>query len=305
MAGPGWKDDYTTRNRLDQSYLDIEIPISEKFSFTLFQILTFLASCIFLITIVSNEYFMESGIIYQVLLSAWWILFTVFILRSIGKQKKITVLNLGQLWEFVASNIMVKKIPTYVDSKAAGFYFLAKIQDIQTYLEQNMGEERAVIIFSNGDYGRFYEITGRASRYTFTEERRAITAEIDAFFRTLDVGTTLSVVEVLRNQQVHANRVHLKEAEQHLRDTDKAYPGRLVLAYSYDKVLADYVGGYSQYSRGFESRHQYLMVRASSLESMRRADILLAQEADSPYMFNSLNPATLKETNEILKTIYA
>lgn len=119
--------------------------------------------------------------------------------------------------------------------------------------------DKDLIVFSNNDIGRVYEVVGNASILMFDEDTAAVLKSAQNFYRKVSPKVSLMLDSATESQRVH-NQVHaMEKREQNLMVKSK---GLQSLVQSHQHVLKNYVGN------DFKSLHQYMVVRATDVDAL-------------------------------------
>lgn len=162
-----------------------------------------------------------------------------------------------------------RRMETRSDSNPYKFMNMVGIKDIE--------EGNGLIHFMDGTVGQAYNVVGWASRLLFEGDRRAIINRVDSFYKKVDTNAEWIYITTKEPQRVYNQIANLERQNQRLKYRDAAGDLQNMLEEKYD-ILDVVVGGRdSQYN----SIHQYLIIKATSLEALRQAHSVLAAETES------------------------
>ena len=219
-----------------------------------------------------------------ILFAIIWISLTAFFGKQ-GKTKEMNFQRVPTLFGYFQPG--ARKIITRRGSDPSGFYSLVNIDDI---------DESGLIQWSDGTIGQAYSVAGSASILLFESDKIAILDRVDKFFRKIDVGPEFIWITTKSPKKIWVQLANLEKTNLNLKNRD---PELIELLNEQFDILKDYVGG------AFPSVHQYLIVKASNLEELRKAASLLVSESrDSSLMFKQITMMDADDTIALMRIAY-
>lgn len=148
--------------------------------------------------------------------------------------------------------------------------------------------------FSNGDVGRVRRIIGSASYNIFESDRNNIINDYSVFLRTLNENVVYNFITVLANQRVYK--------QLHSLNNQKANEDNLTVIKEIDRDIKELL---IISDKAYKSLHQYLVLRAPTLEDLTDAENLIDNFASTNN--GAISTAFHEDLNHqiaIFKTIY-
>lgn len=282
---------YQIPRGLDQTFLDIEIgmrsdsgvgfhPIPLR---TIFAFIVSGATCYFL---VSSVFRGNGSVLLTVLFVVLWIALT-FLLFKPDRSGDMSVYRVPALVRYLSPG--ARRVTCRSTSDAAGFYQVSQFDHVD--------EERGIVYFVDGSVAYAYRVTGSASVLLFEEDRDAIIDRVDAFYRNMKTDyeliylTTRKAQDVVRQVNTMTKRVNRLVAPD---DAELQ-----ALAKTERMVLSDYVGGQ------YRSIHQFLVVRAPSIEALDAGkNMLEAEVQNSTLMFKRVVSLYDDDLLDVFATVF-
>lgn len=139
--------------------------------------------------------------------------------------------------------------------------------------------DTGLISLSDGGFAYMYRVTGSASVLLFADDRDSIINRADAFWRNMRSDYEMIFITLRESQQVTRQLRAMDKRIAWMRQVPEMSDA-LALAVSERDVLAEYVG------RDLKSIHQYMILRADSVEALDAARAVLDVEcSNSTLMF--------------------
>ncbi|WP_026117774.1 hypothetical protein [Nocardiopsis alkaliphila] len=273
---------------LDRSFLDHDIalagggwqmrPVPTKV------ILFWLVSLMALFWVCTSTFVSSADWWLIFLVVVWWLAATAFF-GQYSKTKEMRFTSLPALVEYTPKQS--RHVITRRDSDPTPFSSVTGIKNV---------DETGYIEWSDGTVGQVYLVVGSASVLVFDEDKKAILNRVDAFWRKIDTGVDYIWITTKEPQRVYRQLGNLELLNQGLEVRDPELFELLDERYS---ILKDYVGGQ------FTSIHQYLVLKADDLETLRRAHALVKAEVEnSSLMIKQATMLGSDDLYDMLRTIY-
>lgn len=273
---------------LDRSFLDHEIalagggwqmrPVPTKV------ILFWVASLMILFWVCTSTFVSSADWWIIFLVVVWWAAATAFF-GQYSKTKEMRFMSLPALVEYTPRH--ARRVITRRGSDPAPFSSVTGIKNV---------DETGYIEWLDGTVGQVYLVVGSASILVFEEDKQAILNRVDAFWRKIDTDVDYIWITTKEPQRVYRQLGNLELLNQGLDVRDPELFELLDERYS---VLKDYVGGQ------FTSIHQYLVLKADNLETLRRAHTLVKAEVEgSSLMIKQASMLGSDDLYDMLRTIY-
>lgn len=282
------KVSYKVPASLDRSYLDQEIPLSGG-GFTLppvpiKAILFYLGFGLTAVWAVLNT-FIADGPIWFKFLFLVWALVTMIILGRVSKTKELRTSMIMPLIYYIPAS--ARKVMTRSNSQASAFYSIVGIDNV---------DDKGVIKFADGRFGRAYLVVGSASVLLFEDDKKAILDRVDYFWRKVGTDVEFLFITTKEPQRTYRQVAALERTTRNLAVRD---PELLDLLDEQYDVMTGYVG------KEFRSIHQYLVVMADNKEQLRQAHNVVAAEVEgSSYMIKACNEMDADEIIEMMSVLY-
>lgn len=297
---------------LKRSMLDHEIVISTQGMqlkpVPLKVVLYWLGVLMLAMLLVSRTFIGSSGMFLIVLFLIWLFAAAVFF----GQYSKTKEMKFQQIPAMIQYSLKHnRRVMTRNSSNPFGFMTITGIRSI---------DEDGLITFVDGSVGQLYSVVGTGSRLLFDGDKDAIIARVKSFWEKIDTTCEWTFITMREPQQITqqvaaAERRNYNLTVPTLRGVRK-YPDADPRGHSdlHDLLqeqyeLLQHVNGVRRDgSKGakFMSIHQYLLIRASSLENLQFAHGVLEAEVNaSSAMFKQCRVIDSgRKTVEVLKTFY-
>jgi len=288
-AEPVAKSIYKIPISLARSFLDHEITLSgggfQTRPIALKAILFWVGSLFTVFWVLSNTFLKHADWWLIGLVAIWWLVATAFFGRY-SKTKELNIQSVPSLINYFTPS--ARRVVTRSSSDPSGFYSIAGIDDI---------DEGGFITWGDGTVGQAYLVVGSASVLVFEQDRIAIIDRVDAFWRKVDTTAELIWVTTKEPQRVYRQLANLERLNLSI-DVDD--PELFELMEERHSILTNYVGG------SFSSIHQYLIIKADNVESLKRAHIVVRSEAEeSSLMIKQLTQLDGADTHDMFHSVYA
>lgn len=284
------KVSYKIPTSLDSSPLDVEIalrsdsglglrPLPLRFLFAVF------GSAILWFWFVRVTPVGDMGVLFIVLFTIAWII-TSFVLLKLDKTGTLAIERVPAMIAYIPHSARHVKCRT--SDSAGPFYTIANIKEID--------EDRGIIFFADGDVGYAYRVVGSGSVLLFDEDREAILDRVDAFYRIMHTDYELIFITAREAQNVKRQLRNMDARIKHLQGDD---PELIELAQMERRFLKDWVGG------SFRSIHQYMILKARSLEQLEIGKNVLRNEVESSsLMFKRCVALYDDELHAMLRSVF-
>lgn len=255
---------------LDRSMLDFNLVIQGggmRMKPLPLKVILFWVSLFFLLLFFTTQSWMTDSPIWLRVVFGIWLLAAGAYFGSLMKTGEFRFGMLLPLFDYLPK--ANRRMSTRSDDSPYKFMNLVGIKDIE--------EGNGLIHFMDGTYGQAYNVVGWASRLLFEGDRRAIINRVDNFYKKVEPNVEWIYVTTKEPQRVYNQIANLERQNQRLKYRDANGQLQNMLEEKYD-ILDVVVGGReSQYN----SIHQYLIIKAKSLEALRTAHSVLAAETES------------------------
>lgn len=274
---------------LARSFLDHEIALSgggwQAKPISIKVILFWVGSVFAMFWVLTNTYLKHADWWLNALIVIWWFIATAFFGRY-SKTKELNVMSVPALMNYAPPS--ARRVITRSSSDPSPFYSILGIDDI---------DEGGYITWGDGSVGQAYLVVGAASVLVFAQDRVAILDRVDAFWRKVDTTAEFIWITTKEPQRVYRQLAHLERRNLALEVED---PELFELMEEQHSILTNYVGG------SFSSIHQYLIIKADNLESLRRAHTVVRSEAEeSSLMIKQLTQLDGADTHDMFRSVYA
>lgn len=274
------KTSYQVPVSLNRSFLDFEIPLSGGgFSLppTPIKQLLFIGAGILLVLWACTSTFIGNSGLPLIIIFVIWSSIVIFYFGGLTKTKELRIQSLVPLLNYVPQSARV--VTTRRSSNPSGFHSIVGIRDIS-----NDG----TIFFNDGGVGQMYLVVGSASYLLFEDDRVAILDRVDAFWRKIDTTCQWAFITTKESQRIYHQVANLERRNQNLEIRD---PDLIELQNEQYDILTEHVGGQ------FTSIHQYLLVKGTSEDSLRRGHKVLQAEVESSSLM--IRELTLLDRSEV------
>lgn len=282
------KDAYKVPSSLSRSFLDHEIALAGSglslSPMPLKQLLFYLGGLLVLLWSSTSTFIAAAGG-WPVFFFVVWGLWVVFFLGSLTRTRELRIRTVPAFWDYLPR--AARRVTCRRTSDPGGFASIAGIDGV---------DEDGLISFADGSLGQGYLVVGSASYLLFAEDRTAILNRVDAFWRKVDTTCEYIFVTMREPQRVHRQIAHLERRRRALPVADREL---LELQEEQYDILTGYVGG------RFTSLHQYLILKATTTDALRRGHQLLRAEVEgSRLMIKSAAVLDQGETYRMLRVFY-
>lgn len=282
---------YQVPRGLNQTFLDVEIGMrtSSGVGFRPVQMKTVLAFimsasvCYFLVT---NVFRGGGSPLLTVLFVLFWILLTILLFKP-DRSGDMNVYRVPALLRYLTPGS--RDVVCRSTSPAGPFYQVSNFDTVD--------EDTGMVHFVDGSVAYVYRVTGSASVLLFDDDRDGIVDRVDSFYRNMRTEyeliyiTTRKAQDVVRQVNAMTDRINrlVRPEDYELR----------ALAQTQREVLADYVGGQ------YRSIHQYLVIRAKSLEGLEAGrNMLEAEVQNSGLMFKRVVSLYDNDLLDVFATVF-
>lgn len=283
MARPTYK----IPTSINRSMLDHEVVISgggiSMKPLPLKVILFWIAAILTTLAITTRTFLADAGGLLIGLFVVWMVIATAFF----GQYSKTREMKFQQLPALV--NYLPKgsrRVMTRNSSNPYGFMTITGIRQI---------DPDGLITFVDGGVGQAYSVVGTGSKLLFDGDKDAIIARVKSFWEKVDTDAEWTFITMREPQQITEQVDHAEKLNQRLATPGPygtlRYPDTDELGHSelYDLLderyhLLQHVAGVRRDgTKGarFMSIHQYLIIRAATLENLQAAHSVLESEVNA------------------------
>lgn len=223
----------------------------------------------------------------------WWLIFLVVViwlvatafLGQYSKTKEMKFMSVPALLAYLPAT--ARRVLTRKSSNPSGFYQIVGINSI---------EDTGLIRYADGTFGQAYLVVGSASILLFDDDRKNILDRVDGFWRKVEPTCEYIFMTTKEPQRVYRQIANLERRNLALTTADPDL--KELMDEQYD-ILTSHVGS------SFKSIHQYLIIKADNMESLRRAHTVLQAEAESSsLMIKNWSMLNAAEVTEMLSVVY-
>lgn len=282
------KNSYKIPSSLSRSFLDHEIALSaggfQAKPLPVKVLLFWAGSILTLFWVASSTFVAQASGWLIALVVLWWVVATA-ILGQYSKTKEMKFASVPALLAYVPA--AARRVMTRTSTNPSAFYSVVGIDDV---------EDSGLIKFTDGTFGQGYLVVGSASILLFDEDRKSILNRVDAFWRKVDTTCEYSIVTTKEPQRVYHQIANLERRNLAL---EVRHPELEELMDEQFDLLNDHVGD------TFASIHQYLLLKADSMEALRRAHTGLQAEVESSsLMIKGCTMLGGEEVTDMLTVLY-
>lgn len=282
------KPTYAVPASIDRSFLDHEITLSGGgINFRpspIKQLLFFAAGLLVILWMVSQSWISKAGLGLQIVFVIWALIAVVY-LGGLTKTRELRIKTVPALLAYVPKE--ARHVITRRTANPSAFYSITGIDDI---------EYDGRIHFADGSLGQSYLVVGSASYLLFDQDRIDILNRVDAFWRKVEPTAEFIVTTTKEPQRIYHQISSLERRNLTLEHRD---PDLLELQNEQYDILTQFVGG------KFTSIHQYIVLKAKSLDALRRAhNVLQAEVEGSSLMVKEATMLDREETYQMLGVFY-
>ena len=222
---------------------------------------------------------------FLVLFTFAWIYVSALLLH-LDKTGEMAISRVPILIQYLPKS--ARRVFCRTGDNAGPFYTIANIDGID--------EDRGIIQFADGTFGYAFRVVGSGSVLLFESDREAILARVDAFFRNMKTEYEIIFITAKEAQNVKRQVNNMTKRIMNLQGDD---PELIALAEMERAFLENYVG------REYRSIHQYMILKAGSMESLNTAKNMLRAEIESStLMIKRCVSLYDDELHGILRSIY-
>lgn len=303
---------YKVPASINRSMLDHEIVLSgggmQSKPLPLKVILYWIGIFMLAMLLISRTFIGDAGTVLIVLFVIWLVVTAIFF----GQYSKTKEMKFQQVPAMIQYSFRHnRRVMTRNSSNPFGFMTITGIRSI---------DDDGLITFVDGSVGQLYSVVGTGSRLLFDGDKDAIIARVKSFWEKIDSTCDWTFITTREPQQItqqvaHAERLNYNLTVPTLRGARK-YPDADPRGHSelHDLLqerfrLLQYVAGVNMDGSKvvrFMSIHQYLLIRASSLENLQIAHSVLEAEVNaSSAMFKQCRVIDSgRKTVDVLKVFY-
>lgn len=262
------KKSYRWRYSLDASRLDVCISIKSDNgigmqSVPIRVVVAVLASVLACFWITQVSPLSKMGIGWTVAFVIFWLVASIVLLKP-DKSGHLAFEQLPILVNYLPK--VSRYIPTRSTSPAWGALQVIGIEDIDP--------DRGIIHFSDGAVGLMYRVTGSASLLLFDKDRDAIIDRVDAFWRNMNCDYETTFITLREPQKVDKQIQAMDRRIANMGDDPDLAELRELAIYERD-LLEQRIGA------DYKSLHQYMLIRARSMEALEAAHGAITHEIES------------------------
>ncbi|MFE4835533.1 hypothetical protein ACFRAU_12725 [Arthrobacter sp. NPDC056691] len=282
------KMSFKVPSSISRSFLDHEISLSKggwaaKPS-PLKQLLFFGGGGLAVLWASTSTFISSSGPVFITLFVIWGLLAVIYF-GGLMKTKELRIRKVPAFLAYLPRS--ARHVLTRRSSNPSDFHSIVGINDI---------EEDGRIQYSDGSQGQVILIVGSASYLLFDEDRISILDRVDAFWRKVDTNCEWSFITTKEPQRVYHQVANLEARNQALEVRD---PDLIELQNEQYDILTRHVGG------KFTSIHQYLLLKGTSADALRRGHLVLQAEVEgSTHMIREATMLDRDETLPMLRVFY-
>lgn len=282
------KTSYKIPSSLNRSFLDHEIALSgggfQAKPLPMKVLLFWAGSILTLFWVASSTFVAQASWWLIVLVVIWWVIATAF-LGQYSKTKEMKFASVPALLAYVPA--AARRVLTRTSTNPSAFYSVVGIDHV---------EDSGLIKYADGTFGQGYLVVGSASILLFDEDRKSILNRVDSFWRKVDTTCEYTIVTTKEPQRVYHQIANLERRNLALEVRD---PELKELMDEQFDLLNEHVGNQ------FASIHQYLMLKADSMEALRRAHTGLQAEVESSsLMIKGCTMLSGEEVTDMLTVLY-
>lgn len=229
-----------------------------------FVIITIISSCLCL-GAVQSDFISVGNMVQKSIFVCMWVTMTILLFMS-DKTKRMNVQNIVSLLNYIVVPTN-RQVLTRRDVPATGMLDICNVRSI---------DKSGVIKFTDRTYGYMYRVTGTASVLLFDSDKLNIINAVDNFYRKIDANTEFIFMTLKEPQKVYNQAAAVKHRYNRLKLSDNDLND---LCNNQLVMLRDVVG------KKYQSIHQYMIVKADSLETLTAAKITLQIELDASGLF--------------------
>lgn len=229
-----------------------------------FVIITIISGCL-CVGATTSELVSVGNSVQQSIFVCMWVAMTILLFMS-DKTKRMNFLSIISLLNYIVVPTN-RRVMTRRDTPATGMLDICNVKSI---------DNSGMIKFADRTFGYMYRVTGSASVLLFDEDKQRIINAVDNFYRKISTNTEFIFLTLKEPQKVYNQAAAVKHRYNRLKiydnDLNDLCNNQLVM-------LRDVVG------KKYQSIHQYMIVKADSIETLTAAKITLQTELDASGLF--------------------
>ena len=265
------KESYKIPQKLNSSYLDVEISLSKDGTvkpISMKLIIGVFLSMVFGVLALTKTFMSYASLGTKILFVIAWIAMTVVLLTR----------DKSNVFRFELVQPLVDYMPkrrrlvwTRKSSSAAGFYDIAGIRKI---------DRNGLIFYDDESVGCMYEVAGSASILLFDEDRDRILDEVDIFFKKQPLDCEY-IFMTLKSAQKIDTQIASMSIYYSVMNKD---PDLVKIANERYDVLTGVVG------KQMKSIHQYLIIKGNNIDALQDGvNVVASTYNQSQNVFKVLN----------------
>lgn len=257
------KTSYKVPTSINRSFLDHEITLSKggwAAKPSPIKQLLFLGGGLLAVLWVTTSTFVSDASPAFVMLFTIWGLAVIIYFGRLTRTKELRAMSVPALLAYAPAK--ARNVFTRRSSDPSHFHSIVGIDSVA-----NDGRIR----FSDGGEGQIYLVVGSASYLLFDEDRIEILDRVDAFWRKVDTACEWAFITTREPQRVYHQVASLERRNHALEVRD---PDLVELQNESYDILTQHVGG------KFTSIHQYLLLKGTSADAVRRGHLVLQAEVE-------------------------
>lgn len=229
-----------------------------------FVIITVISGCL-CIGATQTDLVSVGNTLQKVIFVVMWIAMTILLFMT-DKTKRMNFQSIISLLNYIAvkSN---RKVITRRNVPATAMMDICNIKSI---------DDTGTIRFADRSWGYMYRVTGTASVLLFDEDKNSIINAVDNFYRKADPNVEFIFITLKESQKVYNQAAAVKHRFNRLKLFDNDLND---LCNNQLTMLKEVVG------KKYQSIHQYMIVKADSMETLTSAKITLQTEIDTSGLF--------------------
>lgn len=249
-----------------------------------FVIITIISGCLCL-GATNSELISVGNMVQKTIFVCLWITMTILLFMS-DKTKRMNIQSIVSLLNYMF-NPSNRRIITRRNVPATAMLDMCNVKSI---------DKSGIIKFADRHVGYMYRVTGTASVLLFDADKMNIINAVDNFYRKIDSNTEFIFITLKEPQKIYNQAAAVKHRYNRL----KIYDNDLNDLCNNQLVMLKEVVG-----KKYQSIHQYMIVKADSIETLTAAKITLQTELDSSGLFiKRCIPLYEDEILEVLASSY-
>lgn len=249
-----------------------------------FVIITIISGCLCL-GATNSELISVGNMVQKTIFVCLWITMTILLFMS-DKTKRMNIQSIISLLNYMF-NPSNRRVITRRNVPATAMLDMCNIKSV---------DKSGIIKFADRHVGYMYRVTGTASVLLFDADKMNIINAVDNFYRKIDSNTEFIFITLKEPQKIYNQAAAVKHRYNRL----KIYDNDLNDLCNNQLVMLKEVVG-----KKYQSIHQYMIVKADSIETLTAAKITLQTELDSSGLFiKRCIPLYEDEILEVLASSY-